>query len=517
MIDIAAAYEGGDPAVLPFFARDPGTFPEISGPAPVWDEEFRAALEAFQQEHGSDAPIPEAAHAVVTGQQPALFCGPMYTMYKAIGAIQLARELSRRSGQPCAPVFWIASDDHDFEEARSVHLLTDQDDILQLTYEPREPVAGLPMARVPLDEHIHRLVDRLAAHARQGSGAGEIRDFLHASADASASLAEWHTRLLARLFRGTGLILFSPRIPEARRRAAALLRKEIEAPLETTALVNTAAGELAGLGFAPQLRKGRTECNFFLETGTTRDKALFQEERFQIPAQGTSFSPAEMMGLLDTRPEAFSPSAALRCVAQQHLFPVQAYVAGPGEIAYWAQLRKVFERFDTAMPLVEPRPRGVLLRAKHKALLARHGRAAADFTQPFEPLLTAALNRAAQDDRVVRALRSNGAHIMDAVQKLKADIDGEAAELGPMAGAMERSVRRQLARMERAATRRDAARTETAHRQMERLARVIAPGRRPQERVYTPFSFVFGHGWDLVPALDRQLAFRARGLQEVEL
>src|SRR5512140_1516204 len=91
-----------------------------------------------------------AEKAVVTGQQPGLVTGPLSTIYKAITAIRLAQRVQEFSRTPCVPIFWVGSDDHDFEEARSAHFLTKNHETLTLPYDPVQDVARMPMFQVPL-------------------------------------------------------------------------------------------------------------------------------------------------------------------------------------------------------------------------------------------------------------------------------------------------------------------------------------------------------------------------------
>ncbi|MBN2308569.1 MAG: bacillithiol biosynthesis cysteine-adding enzyme BshC, partial [Candidatus Hydrogenedentes bacterium] len=332
------------------FAKPLASLFESPPEARPWDAALVSALRAEQERLGSDAAFAGDEAVVVTGQQPGLFTGPLYTVYKAVTAVRLARAVQSRTGAPCVPVFWIGGEDHDFEEVRTAHFLTKSGKPLSLTCTPSTPVEGLPIYRVPVEPSLHDTVERAAAECPGSEFRGEIASFLHDSLDAAESLADWTARLIARLFKGTGLIVFSPQLPAAREAAAPVLAREIAEPLAATRLLTEAGTRLEALGFPVQVAKAAHECCFFVEADGRRRKVVFDDGRYLLPEDGAAYTPAELLELLENAPARFSPNVALRCVVQQRLFPTAAYVAGPGELAYWAQLRPLFEHFAPALP-----------------------------------------------------------------------------------------------------------------------------------------------------------------------
>ncbi|MCC6143710.1 MAG: bacillithiol biosynthesis cysteine-adding enzyme BshC, partial [Candidatus Hydrogenedentes bacterium] len=394
MASLAAAYKAADPAVAEFFQLMPGSLLKVP-PAPgPWAIGVAEAIREYNAALGAEKSFAGNEAVVITGQQPGLFTGPLYTVLKAITAIQLAARLQDRHGVPCVPVFWVGSEDHDFEEVRSAHVLTKDHAHRTLTYSPAADVAGMPMYRVPVEPTLHGLVDQLAAEVPGSEWREEIEAFLHESLDASDSFADWTARLLARLFRDTPLVLFAPHLPAARAAAATVIRREIDAPLHSTDLVNGQGARLQDLGYPPQVVKGGAECNFFLEVDQRRRKVTWQDEHFVLPELSKHFSQDELRGLTETDPGRFSPNVALRPVVQQALFPAAAYVAGPGEIAYWAQLKPVFNHFGLPMPCVYPRADATITSIKLNKIQRKLGLALEDLRDPADQI----------EDRALRSL-----------------------------------------------------------------------------------------------------------------
>ncbi|MEX2015005.1 MAG: bacillithiol biosynthesis cysteine-adding enzyme BshC, partial [Candidatus Hydrogenedentales bacterium] len=451
-----------------------------------------------------------------TGQQPAIFTGPLYTIYKAITTLKAADELERRHGKPVVPIFWVGSEDHDFEEARRTHFLTKDHRTLTVDYAPQADIAARPMYRVPLEGSLRECIDR-AADAVAGSECRKcVREALHETFDAADSLSDWTARLLAYLFRDTRLLFYAPHLPQGRRCAAAILEREIRNPSATTACINDAAQRLDAAGFPPQLVKQPDECNFFIEVDGRRRKVVHEGARFTLPETRTHYSERDLLDLLIAEPERFSPNVALRCVVQQHLFPVAAYVAGPGELAYWAELKEVFGRHELPMPIVYPRARAVLTTVKLNQIRERLG---VDL-----PALMG--DPQALHERVLRFTSKSPAYAttqkhrpkIDALlDKLAREVAHEDAVAANMVHGLRRTVDHKLARIERRVLYEEEVRNGAAGKQLERLRVALAPERKPQERYYNVFSFLFEQGWELIPRLIDALDIHSFDMTEVEL
>jgi len=372
------------------------------------------------------------------------------------------------------------------------------------------------MYGVPLEASLHDLVDR-AAEAAPGSDLREdVAAFLHESLDASDSLADWTARILVRLFRDTPLVVFAPHLPAARALAAPVLEREIGGPLESTMLLNEAGKRLKEAGFHQQVAKGVTECNFFVEVDGRRRKVLFEDERYVLPDEETSYSTDELLGLLASTPGRFSANVALRCVVQQHLFPVAAYVAGPGEIAYWAQLRQVFAHFGTEMPSVYPRARCVLTTRKVNQLREKLGFTLEDLEGPPDVLAERALevtSRAPARDVLARHRET----IRAALSPLGEELQPYNKTAARMASNTAQRLDKELDRLERTILKGDEAQSEAVRNQVARLCNALYPLRKPQERVCNIFSFLFEHGWDLVPRLIEAIDIDSFEMKEIEL
>ena len=509
-------YQAGDAQLLELFAASPTSFLTAELPASPIADNVRLAVNAQQRAFGSKTDLPENAAIIVTGQQPALFTGPLYTIYKVITAIKLAAHFRAMGQQSVIPMFWVGSDDHDFEEARTAHVVTQANTLRSFTYAPESYVDGQPLHRVPVDESLLNLI-RDVANAVPGSElTSEITEELLASARASKSLADWMARLVARLFQETDLITFVPHDPAIRAEVAWIFRKEIEHPLESTRLLREGAARLAQLGYEPQLVKKENECNFFLEFGDLRRKVVHEAGRYSVPEEKVTFTVDELLAILDQSPERFSPNVVLRCIVQQALFPTAAYVAGPGEVAYWAQFKGVFEFFGLPMPVVYPRAQATLLSTKNRKLLAKLGLSLGDLFAPDAQVLEKALRNAGANPGLDR-FESHCRTINGTMGVMRDELAKKVPAVKNTIESVEERVAAELQRIARALLHADEQKVAATQKQVQRLCDTLAPLREPQERVLCIAAFLFEHGWELIPRLLTELDVTSFQLNEVEL
>ena len=321
----------------------------------------------------------------------------------------------------------------------------------------------------------------------------------------AASVSNWFARLMAALFKDTDLVIFAPHMRTARVASMPLMRREIESPLATTALLEKSAHRLESLGYAPPILKAANACNFFLMVNGRRRKVVFTKGRFMLPEEdGQTFAQEELLALLETAPERFSPNVGLRPVVQQALFPAAAYVAGPGEIAYWAQLKPVFDHHGITMPVVWPRSRAVMITPKERRRLAAFGLAVNDLALPEDQLLH-------------RVLAVAPTPLSDALERRRAAVDDELAALvreleaaaHPSTVVLAEQLRglavRGFERIGNNLLMSDTRRVEETKKRLVMLRNRLAPFGKPQERVLSPFNYLLSQGLGFVDRLLKEL------------
>ncbi len=516
MRDVLTDYRAGAADLLACFANPPDALWTAPAKLPAWAAGVADDTRRYNAHRGQSPALTGTEAVIVTGQQPGLFTGPLYTIYKAITAIKAARLHSERTGVPAVPIFWIGADDHDFDEACSAHYLSRRHTVEALTYAPSADVAGRCMFRVPVEPALHAMAETIAADANGSEDAPAILQMLHDTLNEAQSLSDWYARLLMRLFKETPLIFFTPELPAARRAAADLFRREIEQPLETTRLVNEGGKRLAALGFEPQLVKSSDECSFFLEVDERRRKVLWANNVFHLPEADLKYSAADLRSMLDAEPDRFTANVALRCMVQQRLFPTRAYVAGPGELAYWAQLKPAFDRHELPMPVVYPRAQCLLTTIKLNKIRTKLGLSLDELAHSEEDAITLAMQRAGAHPMLGRVQQAQKT-VRSELEALAKALESTAATAAQMLPALQAELDRGFTRIDRALLMADETKHTTTRQQVQRLANSLAPMRKPQERVLTIFSFLFEHGPTLIGRLINEIDPESKQVQEIEL
>jgi bacillithiol biosynthesis cysteine-adding enzyme BshC len=318
------------------------------------------------------------AVAVLTGQQPALFGGPLHNLYKAATAVRLARHLESSTGRPHVPVFWIANDDHVLTAVDHVHAVGDEG-LVRITWDHRRPHTTEPLSEVRLDERVADAARELLRHA--GSAAGLAAALFRPG----ERLTDCFGRLLSAWFEQDGLVVVDPSDPRLRRLGMPRLAPELAYPAPSAVGARIATAWLAGRGYPAQVALREDRLGLF-HGRTQRFRLRASEATCQIQPGGAGVTWDTARTMLAAAPQDFSPNVLLRPLYQDALFPTAAYVAGPGEIAYFAQLGPVYDRFGLPMPVVYPRKSMTLVSARARRDLASHGLTVSDVLRDVRAL-----------------------------------------------------------------------------------------------------------------------------------
>lgn len=301
--------------------------------------------------------------AVVAGQQPGLFGGPLYTVYKALTCVHLARRVEEASGRPVVPVFWVASDDHDFDEVRK-SWVTDGagGDPVPLEYAAEGPHASF--SRIKVGAAIEPVLAKLGDVLGDAPEAGAVLQRLRDAYAPGRTWAGAFARFMAGVVGPLGMIVFDPADAEAKRIALPVFEREVELGGRSAAAARDRGEALARRGYHAQIARAGNELNLFWHGGAEREAVRVDGDGSFRTAGGLRFTRQELLDAVRARPEDASPGVLLRPLVEDHLLPTAAYVGGPAEVAYWAQVYALYPLFDMAPPAIAPRAGATLLEPK---------------------------------------------------------------------------------------------------------------------------------------------------------
>lgn len=314
--------------------------------------------------------LAEPTYVVTTGQQPGLFGGPLYSLYKGLAAAALAERLATELERPVVPVYWVAGDDHDFHEANHAVVLSVENELLDLTVRVREPDAPLlPLAREPVGTGIDALLGDLAQATPDTEFKAGVLDWLAGCYPADRSLADAFTALMADLLGEYGVVVFRAHAPSV---------KPVAAPLIVEAL-RRSVHRLVPPG---PVDTPPDATLVMVEGKLGRDRLVEDDGIFHARRSGERWSLEELDGLMHEAPEQLSPNVLLRPVIEAHLWPTIAYVAGPGELGYFPQAAPLYEALAVAAQPAVPRFGARIVEGRVLKVLEKYGVAAEDLAQP---------------------------------------------------------------------------------------------------------------------------------------
>jgi bacillithiol biosynthesis cysteine-adding enzyme BshC len=458
---------------------------EINFPA----EQRAALVAALGPQNPGSRSLERLAHpgtvAVVTGQQVGLFSGPAYTAYKALHAARLAAWLTEQ-GIPAVPIFWLATQDHDFAEVNHAWVFDKHHRPHKLEMRrsaSSQPVGEIALAAPPIDE-LRTLLAGLPF-------ADEVASLAAAAYHPGNTMGRAFGDLLHSLLAKFDILQVDPLLPAFRQLAGPGLRSAVEAAPELSAAILARNQELAAAGYHAQVHmEEQTSLFFLLENGK---RLALRRHGSEYVLNGRRFSARE----LQDRAESLSPNALLRPVVQDSILPTAASILGPAEGAYLAQSEVIYRAILGRMPVAVPRAGFTILDAHSQKLLDRYGLSLTDFFAGEDAIRQRVAARLVPP-ALAGSLREAADTVGRAVDRLRSELGAFDPTLAQALDRSARKIRFQIGKVEskagREAMRRDAGATEDA----ASLSGLLCPERHLQERLYSILPFLARHGLGLL-------------------
>lgn len=514
---IAADYASGSAAVSERFdAANPYQAPQtVWSERAAWlDREERpqalreAVAEAVLQYNRKHNPVPEAlaaaerlrdpsAVAVVGGQQAGLFTGPMLVIYKAITLLRTAQRAEEALGRPVVPVFWIAGEDHDWDEVNHTYVVNAQLETAKLAIahpesDRRTSVSRTEVSEEAWNEALAALSDALPdTEFKPG-----VMDELRRIAAESATLSEAFAKTVSILFGKHGLVLLDSDDPELRAAEAPMFAEFIRRQEELAAALKAGERAVAAAGYPLQAEAAENGFQLFLFHEGER-KLLYADGDEAVDRKGTFRMPREeLVRLAEQDPVALSNNALTRPMMQDFLFPTLAAVLGPSEIAYWSTLREAFHAFGMRTPVIVPRQEFTLLEGTVQKQMDKFGITFADAWERLDERREEWLR--AQD---ALGLAEKFAGAKEAFADSYRPLVEAAASINPGLRKLGETnmgkILEQIDFFEKKSTDALKQQHEAGLRQWERIRVTIAPVGKPQERVVNVFQYItrYGFSW----------------------
>ncbi len=475
------------------FPFDPGSYAAAAAQIDLPDDRRAALVSALRIQNGDSDLLKQLAQpgtvAVVTGQQVGLFSGPAYTIYKALTAVRLARDLTAR-GIPAVPIFWLATEDHDFAEVNQFWTFGVDRQPIELMAGDYDAtaIAGRPVGEVAPGTYP---VDALRQSLAGFPFGEELANIVEESYATGATFGAAFGALLKRFLPAHQLLHIDPMLPAVRELAAPCIRAALSQADELTSALLARNKELIDAGYHAQVHfEEQTSLVFLLENGR---RIALHRKGGEYTVNGRRFSAAELMD----RAASLSPNALLRPVAQDSILPTVAYVGGPAELAYLAQSQVIYSQILGRMPVAVPRS-GFTLFDQHSAkLMTRYRLRLPDFF-PGEERVRERISAQLIPPSLAGAMSGARASAATAIDRLSAELATFDPTLVAALDSNRKKIDYQLSKMERKIGREALRRDERASRDASYLCGSLYPHKHPQERLYSIVPFLAQHGLDLV-------------------
>ncbi|WP_066289423.1 bacillithiol biosynthesis cysteine-adding enzyme BshC [Bacillus sp. FJAT-29937] len=312
-------------------------------------EMVQSSLQKLKQENST---------VIIGGQQAGILTGPLYSIHKIISIVSLAKQKERELNIPVIPVFWIAGEDHDYQEVN--HVYAENNYRIEKKVYPEKIRDKRMVSDISIDrEQCLKWVEAIIQTFGETEHTLDLLGKMEEAISKSESFVDFFAYLIMQMFKDTGLLIIDSGDRKLRSLEKEYFVKQITSFKEITKSVLSQQSELKEDGFSNMIEISNHAANIFyydedhferilLEYDEDKDMFSGKDGTFQISRQS-------LIDLAQEFPEKLSNNVVTRPIMQEWLFPTLAFIAGPGEIAYWAELKLAFEHFDLRMPPIVPR------------------------------------------------------------------------------------------------------------------------------------------------------------------
>lgn len=326
-------------------------------------KELASHIREFMEQYGLTNQIEQSLQhlenpesvVVIGGQQAGLLTGPLYTIHKIISIIHYAREMEKLLNKPIVPIFWIAGEDHDIQEVNHVYKLNDgilsKHTFNQKLKNKKQMVSNVPINKEQLMEWSREAI----ASFGETPHTKDVLSFLNEQIDGVTTFTDFFAKLINFFFKDYGLLLIDSAHPDLRKIEQTYFKWMVENGEKITELLLDRQQELLNDGYKIMIDSDNDSFQLFYNQQGERVLLQYDRKNERICANDTSFAKSDLLRVIDEKPEKFCNNVVTRPLMQEFLFPTLGFIAGPGEISYWAELKKIFELAAIKMPIIVPR------------------------------------------------------------------------------------------------------------------------------------------------------------------
>jgi bacillithiol biosynthesis cysteine-adding enzyme BshC len=454
-----------------------------------------ASLEVSEKVKANiDKLLLENTFTITTAHQPNIFTGHLYFIYKILHAVKLAEDLAEQlPNSDFVPVFYMGSEDADLEELGHIYINGEK-------YEWDTKQTGA-VGRMKVDKALVKLIDTISGQVTIHPFGEAIIALMKACYKEGVTIEQATLQLVNSLFGEYGLVILLPDNPALKRAFIPVVEKELDEQFSHKAVTET----VAQFPQEYKVQASGRELNLFYLGDESRERiiaenSVFNIQRSMVNAQGeteeqrSTFNKQEIKEELQQHPERFSANVILRPVFQEMILPNIVFIGGGGEIAYWLELKKVFEAVQVSFPVMVVRNSFMFINAATKALAEKLQFKTADLFKKELDLLNELVKR---DSKVMLSLQNEMQQITVLYTEMKAIAGAVDKSLWAHTEALQTQALKKIIALEKKMLKAEKKKFEAQQRQLHKLKAQLFPHNNLQERIENvmPFYAKWGKGF----------------------
>jgi len=442
--------------------------------------------------------------AVVSGQQAGLFTGPLYSIYKALSAVRAA-ECLRGRGLKAVPVFWAATEDHDFEEVSKAIVLDRDSRLVSVTSETSRG-DNVPVGQIDLDSSIREDIDSLAKYLKPTEFSDDLRSLLNDSWKPGISFGVAFAKMLASLTAEYGLLILDPLHKTIKELAKPIYLEAIKKADDIVDVLLNRSKELTDDGYETQVAITDDYFPLFWHSDDGQRLPLRKTPKGKYRAKGTDveFTSEELAKTASDDPGRFSPNVVLRPAVQDYILPTVCYFGGAAEIAYFAQNSEVYRVLERPITPILHRQSFTVIEAKHRRTLQKYGLGFTDLFRGLGDLLPMIVDKFLDRD-AARTFAEVEEHINTQLNRLDRELNEIDPTLAENLATRRRKIIYHIAALRDKARRVELNKDQEIKRRFEALFESVLPHGGLQERVINVTYFLDQYGMKFIDWMYRAI------------
>lgn len=459
--------------------------------------DFMEPLEISDKAEKHLQELEDNAVVIVGGQQSGLLTGPLYSVHKAISVILLAKEQRENLGIPVVPVFWIAGEDHDIDEINHTFTAVNGRLVKHIYGERSKSKKMASTTRLDV-EMTRELINETFKQYGETVYTEKLLTNIDSILQKSTTYTDFFVQLMNWLFKEEGLLFIDAANPKLREYEAPYFEQLIQHSETIANVVTIREADLAELGYGTPIGATKEAANLFYVRDGERFLLERHDGKFINHMANVQFSKSEMLSLAKENPTCLSNNVVTRPLMQDMVFPVLAFVGGPGELAYWSTLKDAFETLNMKVPVFVPRMNITIVDRQVQSILDELQISVADALAGKTTVLKTSYEEKVYDTDAKKVIEKTKQLLQSQYEGLQEHLRNHNIHLEKLVDKNLSFHETQLDFIMRKIEQEILLKHDVELRKYRIIEDRILPGGGLQERTFNPFQFMNEYGEDLV-------------------